>query len=91
MKDLGFKIERTPYPAASRMTGFVVQKVRKDGRVGSVVGDEANLWDALQEALEELRVVRLELSATIEDKLDAEKRCAELTTQMEQRREKTKR
>lgn len=51
MPELGFKIVRTPYPSSSKMKGTVVQKVRDDGRSGAVVGDEALLWDALQEAL----------------------------------------
>lgn len=51
---LGFRIVRTPYPPSSRMTGIVVQKIRDDGRVGQVVGDEALLWDELQKALTEL-------------------------------------
>lgn len=53
--NLGFKIVRTLYPARSGITGVVVQKVRDDGRIGAVVGDEASLWDALQEALTALQ------------------------------------
>jgi hypothetical protein len=85
MRNLGFKIVRTPYPASSKMTGVVVQKVRDDGRIGHVVGDEALLWDALEEKSAKLAQVLEALKQETQARLDAEKERDELRSQLEQK------
>lgn len=84
LKPLGFRIVRTPYPPSSRMTGVVVQKVRDDGRSGGVVGDEALLWDCLQEARQKLTQVLQALKDETEARLEAERQRDELQTQLDQ-------
>lgn len=76
---LGFRIVRTPYPAASKMTGVVVQKVRDDGRAGPVVGDEATLWDALQQAEGRIATMTSALDQQTAATIDAEKRVEEVS------------
>ncbi len=76
MSDLGFKIVRTSYPARSGMTGVVIQKIRDDGRVGAVVGDEAKLWDALQET-------QTRLASALQAIKDLERERDELRGQLE--------
>lgn len=58
MIEVPFQIVRTPYPPQSKMVGEVTQKIRPDGRVGPVVGDEALLWDALQESKADVRCLK---------------------------------
>lgn len=88
MAELGFKIVRTPYPKTSRMTGTIVQKVRDDGRRGAVVGDEALLWDALQEALAASGQLWDQKSRLEKEVSQLESEINELRKQLEQRKGK---
>lgn len=81
--DLGFQIVRTPYPERSGLTGTVVQKIRDDGRVGPVVGDEALLWDAREEAVRELRDTLHQHALELERRLKVEEELRELKGQVE--------
>ncbi len=90
---LPFRLEQTPYPPASGLTGAVVQKIREDGRIGPAVGDEWLLWQSLQDALRELHLAQkaaeLETRARLRfqtDLEDARAALAEANRHLEQER-----
>lgn len=78
MIELGFEIVRTPYDPRSGMIGEMVQKRRVDGRCGLTVGDEALLWDALQEARAIIADQQSTIALVANQRLAAEKERDEL-------------
>jgi hypothetical protein len=67
MTELGFRVETVHEKRV---------KIREDGRRGPCIADEANLWDALQDALNDLARVTADRDGLLlqlqgEDTLDA--------------------